>query len=103
MSAAVVNRTRLLAWQARHLGQERLANTGISNEDDAGAFVQKLQVQQAGHAGLDFHSTLVMFEVEAIDGVARLQTGQAEAAFDGVVIAGFKLQVRQRFQRLRKT
>ncbi len=85
------------------LGQQRFADTGITNEDDAGAFVDKLEVQQACHAGLDLHAALVMFEVEAVNGVARLQTGQAEAALDRVLVAGFQLQFSQRFQSLRKT
>jgi len=43
-----------------------------------------------------------MFEVEAVDGVARLQTGQAEAALNGILVARFQFQIRERFQSLRK-
>jgi hypothetical protein len=43
-----------------------------------------------------------MFEVEAVDGVPRLQARQAEAALNGVLVAGFQFQVRERFQSLRK-
>ena len=39
-----------------------------------------------------------MFEVEAVDGVLRLQAGQTEAAFDGAAVARFQFQVGERFQ-----
>ena len=41
---------------------------------------------------------LVMVELEAIDGVLRLQARQLEAAFDGAAVAGFQFQIRQSFQ-----
>jgi len=34
--------------------------------------------------------------------VARLQARQAEAALNGILVAGFQFQVRERFQSLRK-
>jgi hypothetical protein len=66
----------LFAWQARQpmiLGQQSLAHTRIANDNDAGALVQKLEVQQTDHASLDLPAAFMMFEVEAINRVAGLR------------------------------
>ena len=48
------------------------------------------------------HAALVVFEVEAVDRVLRMQPRQTEAAFDGTAVAGFQFQIGERFQRLRE-
>ena len=58
---------------ADDLGQEGLADTRISNEHDAGALVKELQIKQADDPILRLHAALVMFEVEAVDGMLTVQ------------------------------
>ena len=41
-----------------------------------------------------------MLEMEAVDGVAGVQSGEAEAALDGAAVARLKFAVDQRFESL---
>lgn len=94
---------RLAGAPTDDLSQERLANTGIADEHNAGAFVQEVQIQQAHNPILRFHAALVVFEVEAIDGVLGMQPRQAEAAFDGAAVASIQFDIGERFQGLGET
>jgi hypothetical protein len=73
-----------------------------ANQDDAGSFVKELQIQQAHQAVLEIHAALVMFEVEAVDRVLRMQAGETEAALNGTAVARFQFQVGEGFEGLRQ-
>ncbi len=88
----------LAGTPADDFGQECLAHTGVADEHDAGALVEKLQVEQAHDAVLRFHATLVVLEVETVDGVLGMQAGHAEAAFDGAAVARVEFEIGERFQ-----
>ena len=50
----------------------------------------------------ELHAALVVFEVEAVDGVLGVQPREAKAAFDGATVAGVQFQVGERLQGLRE-
>jgi hypothetical protein len=102
---AVVNSTtliRLTGFPPEDLGQEGLAHAGIADENGAGSFLEEVQTEQPQDARFLLHAALVMSEVEAVDGVLRLQTGEAEAALDRARVAGLQFQISERFERLRE-
>ena len=69
---------------------------------DAGALLEELQIEQAHDAVLRLHAALVVFEVEAVDGVLGMQAGHAEASLDGAAVARVQFQIGERFQCLRE-
>ncbi len=85
------------------LARKRLANSGIADEHNAGALVQEVQIQQAHNPILRFHAALVVFEVEAVDGVLGMQPRQTEAAFDGAAVASVQFDIGERLQGLGET
>jgi hypothetical protein len=92
-----------LAWQATpsdDFRQEGLAGSRIADENDAGAFVEKIEVQKPQNTGFDFHTALMVFEVEAVDGITHVQARHTEAPFNRPAVARFQLAVRQRFDGL---
>ncbi len=93
---------RLTGFPAEDLGQEGLAHPGIADENGAGSFLEEVQIEQPQDASFLFHAALVMSEVEAVDGVLRLQTGEAEAALDRAHVASLQFQISERFKRLRE-
>ena len=83
---------------ANDFRQEGFSCAGIPNQDDTGSFGEKLKIQQAQDARLELHAALMVFEVEAVNGVSRMQPRQAEAAFDGTVVTRLQFKVCQAFQ-----
>jgi hypothetical protein len=74
---------RLAGAPADDLRQECFAYARIADKDGAGALLQKLQIEQAQDAGLQLQAALMVFEVEAVDGVLSMQPRESEAALNG--------------------
>ena len=84
-------------------GEICLTHAGITDDADAGAVTQEVEIEQTKNAGLELESGLVMVEVEAVDGRFALQAREFEAAFDGTLVAGFELTIDEGFKSLSKT
>ena len=93
---------RLASSPANQLRKKRLAHAGISNNDNAGPIVEEFEIKQAQDAGLQFGTTLVVFEVEGVNGWACMQPRETETPLDGAVVAGIEFEIGERFQCLNK-
>src|SRR5262245_3944370 len=80
------------------LSQKSFSNAGITNDDDAGAIAEELEIHKTKDAILHLQTALVMIELEAIDGVADAKMSKTEPAFNGARIPGFQLTVNERLQ-----
>ena len=83
--------------------QKRFADAGIADDDDIGAFLQKLQIHQTQDAALDVCSAFVMAELETINRGTDSETRETETAFDGTGVADFQFAVRKPLQRSGET
>jgi len=78
--------------------EEGFPNTGIANDDNAGAVADKVEIHKAKDAILHLHTTLVVIELETVDGMTDAQMGEAKATLNGTSIPGFELAIDERFQ-----
>jgi len=85
---------------ANDLGEIGFAHPGVTNETDAGAVAQEVEIEQVKDASLELESGLVMVKVEAVDGRLALQAREFEATFDGALVAGFEFAIEECFQGL---
>ena len=83
-------------------GEISFTHAGITDDADAGAVTQKVEIEQTKDAGLELESGLVMVKVEAVDRRLALQAREFEAAFDGALVTGFEFAIEERFQGLRE-
>jgi len=84
-------------------GEISFTHAGITDDADAGAVTQKVEIEQTKDAGLELESGLVMVKVEAVDGRFALQAREFEAAIDGTLVAGFEFTIDEGFKSLGKT
>ena len=84
------------------LREERFANTGIANDDDAGAVADEVEIHQTKEAVLHLQTALVVIELETVDGMTDAQMREAKAPLNGTGVAGFEFAVDERFQRGRE-
>jgi len=83
---------------AEDLGQEGFAHPGIADDHDAGALLQKVEVEQVEDAVLGLQARFVMGEVKLVEGGSGGKPGELEATLDSTAVAGFQLQVGQALQ-----
>ena len=57
--------------------------------------VSRAPDRQAAGCGFSLPETLVVFEMEAADGVLCVQVGESETALDGTALACFQLHIDQ--------
>ena len=81
-------------------GQKRFSHTRIADDDTAGSFLQEVQIEHPENPILDLDPALVMFEVEVVNRVLRVKSGQSETPVDRPAAARVQLQIYQRLQRL---
>ena len=88
---------------ANDFRQKGLPDAGVADEHNAGALFEELQIEQAHDPILGIRTTLVVFEVEAVDGVLGMEARHPETSFDGSTVASFQFHVGESFQSLQKT
>jgi hypothetical protein len=82
---------RLTGAPSDDFGEEGFPHAGIADKDRAISLELELQIEQTANTRLQVEAALVVFEVEAVDGM--LQTGKAEAPFNRTEVAGFQVKV----------
>ena len=60
-------------------GQECFAGAWITDNDHASAFGEEVEIHEPQDSSLQLQAALVVFEVKAVDRIAGVQTGEAEA------------------------
>ena len=90
---------RLTGSPSDSFRQKGFPHARIAHDHDVGPVLEKIEIEESQDAVFGFHAALVMLELEAVDGVARMQSGQAKTAFDGAAVAGIEFPVGERFQR----
>lgn|SRR2546422_5544454 len=88
----------LTGTPGQDLSEEGFSNAGITNDHDAGAVADELEIHEAEDAVLHLQTALVMIELEAVDGVADTEMREAKPPFDGAGITGFQFTIDERFQ-----
>ncbi len=73
------------------------AGAGIADQDDVGALVEELEVQDAEDPRLVLQTGFMMLEQERVDGVLHMQAGEAEAPLHGAAVARLQFQVGEPF------
>jgi hypothetical protein len=87
---------------ADNFREERFARARIADQDDVGALVEEVEIQEAEDARLVLLPRLVMLEQERVDGVLHMQAGEVEPPLHSAAIARFQFQVGEPFQSSRR-
>jgi hypothetical protein len=80
---------------ADNFGQKGFAGAGVADEHHIGALANEVELEQAEELTFDLHSGFMMLEVELVNSVLGVETGEAEAALDSPLVAGFQFQIGQ--------
>ena len=71
---------------ADDLRQQRLADTGIADDDDVSPLAEKIEIEQPQNTRLGLLTGLVMRELKRIDGLLGDQSGASIAALNRAVM-----------------
>jgi len=75
------------------LARKVLSHAGIADKDCSISLGNELQIEQSQDTRLQIHAALVVFELEAVDGMLGVQARETEAALNGAAVAGFQLEI----------
>lgn len=80
----------------KDLGEEGFADARITDDDDARAVSDEVEIHKTKDAVLHLQAAFVMIELETVNGMADAQMSEAKPSFNGADIPGVEFPIDKR-------
>ena len=89
---------RLAGSPAENLGKVCFARPRISDQDNVGAVLQEVEIEQPEDAAFALHPRFVVLKVKGVDAGLGVEAREVEAPLNGAAVAGLQFEISQAFE-----